>query len=130
MPWGSCSKGIARSQHHKFLIYSLLHSNNLAYLQLITVLVYGSSPPKSHEKDCVNQTFSKNFEKYVLMNSFLEPVALLRMNFYWGIFPRFCLKISEDFFYRTPACIFVVTVRGFEGLFKKIRNYVDNKIND
>ena len=32
-----------------FLIYSSVYSNKLAYLQLITVLVYGSSPPNSHE---------------------------------------------------------------------------------
>ena len=49
----------------KFLIYSLIYSNKLAYLQLITVLVYGNSPPKSHEKVYLNQTFSKNHEKYV-----------------------------------------------------------------
>ena len=29
-----------------FLIYSLIYSNKLAYLHLITVLVYGNSPPK------------------------------------------------------------------------------------
>ena len=34
----------------KFLIYALIYSNKLAYLQLITALVYGNSPPKSHEK--------------------------------------------------------------------------------
>ena len=34
----------------KFLIYLLIYSNELAYLQLITVLVYGSSTPKSHEQ--------------------------------------------------------------------------------
>ena len=31
----------------EFLIYLLIYSNKLAYLQLITVLVYRSSPPKS-----------------------------------------------------------------------------------
>ena len=30
-----------------FLISLLIYSNKLAYLQLITVLVYRSSPPKS-----------------------------------------------------------------------------------
>ena len=34
----------------EFLIYLLIYSNKLAYLQLITVLVYGSSPPKRHEQ--------------------------------------------------------------------------------
>ena len=37
-----------------FLIYPLINSNRLAYLQLTTVLVYGNSPPKSHEQDNVN----------------------------------------------------------------------------
>ena len=49
----------------EFLKYSLIYSNKLAYLQLITVLVYGNSPPKSHERGYLNQTFSKNLEKYV-----------------------------------------------------------------
>ena len=49
----------------KFLIYSLIYSNKLAYLQLITVLVYGNSPPESHEKVCLNQAFSKSLEKYM-----------------------------------------------------------------
>ena len=37
----------------EFLIYLLLliYSNKLAYLLLITVLVYGNCPPKSHEQD-------------------------------------------------------------------------------
>ena len=48
-----------------FLIYSLIYSNKLAYLQLIKVLVYGKSPPNSHEKCNLNQTFSKNLEEYV-----------------------------------------------------------------
>ena len=46
-------------------IYPLIYSNKSAYLQLITVLVYGNSLPKSHEKGYLNQTFSKNLEKYV-----------------------------------------------------------------
>ena len=51
--------------HREFLIYSLIYSNKLVCLQLITLLVYGNNPPKSHEKDYLNQTFSKNLEKYV-----------------------------------------------------------------
>ena len=39
---------------HEFMIYLLIYSNKLAYLQLITVLVYGSSPPKSHEQGYLN----------------------------------------------------------------------------
>ena len=49
----------------EFLIYSMVYSNKLAYLQLITVLVYGNSPPKSHRKGYLSQTLSKNLEKYV-----------------------------------------------------------------
>ena len=44
------------------------------------------------------------------MNSFLEPAALLKMNFYFGIFQGFYLKVSENFFYRTPPFIFVVII--------------------
>ena len=77
---------------------------------VLSKVMYGNSPPKSHEKGYLNQTISKNIEKYVLMNSFLEPVALLKMNFYQGIFQGFCLKVLEDFFYRTPLRIFVIIV--------------------
>ena len=38
----------------KFLIYLLKYSNKLAYLQPATVLVYGSSPPKSHKQGYLN----------------------------------------------------------------------------
>ena len=37
-----------------FLIYLLIYSNKLAYLQLVTVLVYRSNPPKGHEKGYLN----------------------------------------------------------------------------
>ena len=45
------------------LIYLLIYSNRLAYLQLIKVLVYRRSPPKTHEQGYLN--FSKNLEKSV-----------------------------------------------------------------
>ena len=38
----------------EILIYLFIYSNILAYLQLVTVLVYGSSSPKSHEQDFLN----------------------------------------------------------------------------
>ena len=38
----------------EILIYPLIYSNKLAYLWLITVLVYGNSPPKSHKQDYLN----------------------------------------------------------------------------
>ena len=44
------------------------------------------------------------------MNSFLEPAALLKMNFFWGIFQGFFKKVSEDFVYGTRPCIFVAIV--------------------
>ena len=43
------------------------------------------------------------------MNSFVESVALVKMNFYWGIFQEFCLEVSEEFFFRAPRRL-VVTV--------------------
>ena len=36
------------------LIYLLIYSNKLAFLQLITVLVYQNFPPKSHEQRYLN----------------------------------------------------------------------------
>ena len=50
----------------QFLIYLLIYSSKLAFLQLITVLVYRSSPLKSHEKGYLN--LSKILEKYLWMN--------------------------------------------------------------
>ena len=38
------------ARNREFLIYLLIHSNELVYLQL----VYGSSPPKSHEHGHLN----------------------------------------------------------------------------
>ena len=38
----------------EILIYLLIYSNKLAYLQLITVFVDGNSSPKSHEHDYLN----------------------------------------------------------------------------
>ena len=36
------------------LIYLLIYSNKLAYLQQLTGLAYRSSPPKSHEQGYLN----------------------------------------------------------------------------
>ena len=38
----------------EFFKYLLIHSNKLTYLQLITVLVYENSSPKSHEQGYLN----------------------------------------------------------------------------
>ena len=52
--------------NREFIIYSLVYSNKLAYLQLITALVHGNSPPKKgHKKGYLNQIFSKYLENYV-----------------------------------------------------------------
>ena len=51
------------AEDREFLICSLIYSNKLAYLQLITVLVYRNSPLKSHKKGYLNQTFSKSLVK-------------------------------------------------------------------
>ena len=50
------SKTIARkgAGDRETLIYLLIYSNKLAYLQLITVFVCGNSSPKSHEQDYLN----------------------------------------------------------------------------
>ena len=80
---------------------------NLAYLQLIKVLVY-----ESDEQGYLN--LNKNLEKYVWMNSFLESATLLKMEFFLNIFQGFCLKVSEYFFNRRPPCIFAVIVNGFK----------------
>ena len=65
--------------NREFSLYSLTYSNKLTYLQLITVLVYGNSPPKSHEKGYLSQTFNKSLEKYVFRTcSFTKNELLLR----------------------------------------------------
>ena len=42
------------ARDHEVLIYLLIYSKELTYLQLKTVLVYGSSSPKSQEQDYLN----------------------------------------------------------------------------
>ena len=51
-----CKKAMARDGGGdiEFFTYLLIHSNKLTYLQLITVLVYGNSSPKSHEQGYLN----------------------------------------------------------------------------
>ena len=51
--------------NREFLMYALTYSNELGYSQLIIALIYENSPPNSHEKGYLNQTFTKNLEKYV-----------------------------------------------------------------
>ena len=42
------------------------------------------------------------------MNPFLQPATLQKINFFLDVFQELCLKVSEDFFHRTPPCIFLV----------------------
>ena len=51
--------------NREFLIYALTYSSKLGYSQLIIVLIYENSPPNSHEKGYLNQTFTQNLEQYV-----------------------------------------------------------------
>ena len=43
-----------RAGNREFLIYLSIYSNKSAFSELITVLVYGSSPPKSNEQSYLN----------------------------------------------------------------------------
>ena len=60
----------------EFLIYLLIYSNKLAYFQLITVLVYRSSPPKSHKQGYLN--FQQKSWKMRANELILEPETLLK----------------------------------------------------
>ena len=71
------------------------------------------------------------------MNSFFEPVILLKMNFLLGIFQDFCLKVSVDFFYhgtfmflKNILCVCSKSKYNVHGFLKIIQNYVNNKINN
>ena len=66
------------------------------------------------------------------------------MNFYWGIFQGFCLKVSENFFYGTAPRILLVIVKGLctvflrqcrimltiRSIFKQLQLYNDFAKND
>ena len=51
-----CKKTMARegAEERAFLIYLLIYSNKFPYLQLIIILVCGSTPPKNHEQGYLN----------------------------------------------------------------------------
>ena len=74
--------------NRQVFIYLLIYSNKLAYFQLITVLVYRSSPPKSHEQGYLN--LSKNLEKYVYV--FCEFIVIWPV---FGIVPVFGESFSQ-----------------------------------
>ena len=65
------------ARDHQFLINFLIYSNKLAYLQLIAILVYISSVPKTNGQGYLN--LSKNFEKYLGLNSFLQTATFLKI---------------------------------------------------
>ena len=63
----------------EFLISLFLISSKLAYLQIITVLVYGTTPPKCYEQNYIN---CKILENYMKEDSFFEPEILLKLKFF------------------------------------------------
>ena len=65
------------ARDHQFLRNFLIYSNKLAYLQLIEILVYRSNVPKTHGQGYFN--LSKNLEKYLGLNSFLEAATFLKI---------------------------------------------------
>ena len=91
-----------------FLIYLLIYSNKLAYLQLITVLVQGSGPFKSHKQVYLN--FQQKPRKIRVNEFIFRTYNLLKINFFIRIFQGFCLKVSENLFQRTLPCLFVVII--------------------
>ena len=90
----------------------LMYSNKLAYLELITVLTYGKVLPVK-----VIQIFSKILEKYLLMDSFLEPATLIKNELFLRYFSKILLNVLNDFFHRTPPSIFVVIVNRLQTVF-------------
>ena len=140
----------------------------LAYLQLITVLVYRNNSPKSHEQGYLyfeqkpwkirvnefiftacnftkNELLSMKFFKscmiqmlvyQVCMNSLFYMVKLVES--YKLYHQRFCLKVSEDFFYHGTSMLLQSTSLYIcsnskyvvHELFKIIQNYVNNNINN
>ena len=116
----------------EILTYLLIYSNKLAYLQLITVLGYGNSSPKSHEQDYLN--FQQKLWKII-------EFIFRRCNFTKNeLFLRYYLRIlfSEDFFYHGTSMLLQNTSLYICGnskyaersLCKIIQNYVNNKINN
>ena len=78
---------LEKPRDREFLIYLLINWNSLAYLQLITVLVYGRSPPKNLEQGYLN--FNKKPWEISVKDSFLQSATLLKMDFFWDFFQRF-----------------------------------------
>ena len=72
------------------------------------------------------------------MNSFLELVTVIKMNFFLVILQGFSLKVLEDFFHHGTSMLLQNTSFYIgsdskyivHSLFKIIQNYVNNKINN
>ena len=100
-----------RTEDGEFLKYLLIYSNKLSYLQLITA--YNSCFRKEtvFPKVMNNITYTFSKKKNFYLEKYLGiKITLLKMKFFCGIFQGFCSKVSDEFFYRTPPCIFVVIV--------------------
>ena len=61
-------------------VHLLIYSNKLAYLQLITVLVNGSSPFKSYEQ--IHLKFYQNPWKIRVNNLVLVPATSLKRTYF------------------------------------------------
>ena len=98
----------------EILIYLLIYSNKLAYLQLITVLVYENSSPKSHEQDYLNfQQKLWKISKFIYRKCTFAKNELFLRYFLRILFKSFrgtSSAIELLCFYSTLPCIFVVIV--------------------
>ena len=133
--WKKYHEVVTDSGDREILIYLLICSNKLAYLKLITVLVYGNSSSKSHEQDNLN--FQQKLWK-------ISEFIFKRCNFTKNeLFFRYFLKILFKSFrglllpYHGTSMLLQNTslyicnnikyvVHGF---FKIIQNHHNNKIN-
>ena len=80
------------------------------WMQLITVLIYRTSPTKSWTRA---KTLKIRANKFIVRTcnftkNYLKWLTLLKKS-PLGIFQRFCFKVSEDLFYRILPFIFVVS---------------------
>ena len=99
----------------EFLIYLLVCSTKLSYLQLITVLIYGNGSPKSHEQGYLN--FQQKLWK-IRLNEFLSRTCnFTKSELFLRYFSRIffqsfkgLLSSMKLLFFRTLPGIFLVTV--------------------
>ena len=88
----------------EFLIYLLIYSNKLAYLQLVTGLVYRSSPPKSHGQGYLN-FYQKPWQ--IRVNEFIFRTCNFTKNYLKWL--TLLKKISLRYFSR-------ILLKSFRGL--------------